>query len=140
MPVFDVESTDTAVCAARGLGRTAVTWIIEVFGPWTGSGRDRARFVFGEGVEREGAAPIGYLTDAGAGGLSLIGWLPAADYAAHRRIIDAGGPLRVHYETRDGGPGYLRRLALGRADAPPLCVTASRQRAGGREAGFAMPL
>ena len=127
MPIFDIDAALTCISRERRGGRTEVTRILEVQGPAAGGGRNRARFVFSADIERAHPAPVGYLTDAGEAGLSLIGWLPAADYEAHRRIIDAGGPLQVHYETRDGRDGYLRRLALGRADA---ALVASPRRGG----------
>ena len=92
-------------------------------------------------VHRDHPTPVGYLTDAAEAGLSLIGWLPAAEYEARRRIIGEGGPLQVHYETRDGREGYLRRLALGRADATLRSVASAQHGHGDAEAAaFAMPL
>jgi hypothetical protein len=96
--------------------------------------------VFSADIQQDHPAPVGYLTDAGEAGLSLIGWLPAADYAAHRRIVDEGGPLQVHYETRDGREGYLRRLGLGRADAALLAIASARRGGAARTAAYAMPL
>lgn len=139
MPTFEIESGLTS--AIEPPSSAGGTRIIEVAGRAAGGGRHRARFVFCASVAQAGPTPVGYLTDAGPGGVSLIGWLPAAEYEPHRRVLEAGGRLRVHYETRDGCEGYLRRLALGRAGAPPLWVAASRRTRGpGGRAAFAMPL
>jgi hypothetical protein len=141
MPIFDIDTAVTCISRERRGGQMEVTRILEVQGRAAGGGRNRARFVFSADVHRDHPAPVGYLTDAGEAGLSLIGWLPAEEYEAHRRIVDAGGPLQVHYETRDGREGYLRRLALGRADAALRAVATPRAR--GRAAAsavFAMPL
>jgi hypothetical protein len=140
MPIFDVDTAVTCVSRERRRGRVEETRILEVQGRARGGGRNRARFVFSADVQREHPTPVGYLTDAGEAGLSLIGWLPAEEYEAHRRIVDAGGPLQVHYETRDGREGYLRRLALGRADAPLRAVGSPRARGRAAPAAFAMPL
>ena len=129
MPMFAVDTALTCISRERRGGRIEEVHTIEMLGPAEGGGRNRARFVFSAEIDRDYPAPIGYLTDAGAAGLSLIGWLPAADYEAHRLIVAEGGPLQVHYETRDGGPGYLRRLALWRADAILVAATAARRAA-----------
>jgi len=139
MPIFAIDTALTCISRERRAGRMVVTRILEVQGPAAGGGRNRARFVFSDDIHRNHPAPIGYLTDAGEAGLSLIGWLPAEEYEAHRRIADAGGPLQVHYETRDGHEGYLRRLALGRADAA-LRAVASRPSRAPAASAFAMPL
>jgi hypothetical protein len=139
MPIFAIDTAVTCISRERRGGRMELTRILEVQGPAPGGGRNRARFVFGVDIHRDHPAPVGYLTDAGEAGLSLIGWLPAGEYEAHRRIVDAGGPLQVHYETRDGREGYLRRLALGRADAALRAVASRRSRAPAAPA-FAMPL
>ena len=140
MPIFDIDAALTCISHERRSGRTEVTRILEVQGPAAGGGRNRARFVFSADIERTHPAPVGYLTDAGEAGLSLIGWLPAKEYEAHRRIVDAGGPLQVHYETRDGREGYLRRLALGRADATLRAIAATARGRAPAAAAFAMPL
>lgn len=139
MPIFDVETAVTRLSRDGRCGKRAATRILEVEGPARGGGRNRARFVFSDDIDRHLPSPVGYLTDAGDGGLSLIGWLPAAEFEAHRRIVEAGGPLQVHYETLDGRVGYLRRLALGRGDAT-LRAVAARSRPRARAAAFAMPL
>lgn len=139
MPIFEIDTAVTCISRDRRCGKRAVTRILEVQGPADGGGRNRARFVFSDSIDRHLPSPVGYLTDAGEAGLSLIGWLPAAEYEAHRRIVDDGGPLQVHYETSDGREGYLRRLALGRGDAT-LRAVATRPRPKARAAAFAMPL
>lgn len=141
MPIFAIDTALTCVSQERREGCTAVTRILEVQGRAPGGGCNRARFVFSPDIHRDHPTPVGYLTDAAEAGLSLIGWLPAAEYEAHRRIIDEGGPLQVHYETRDGREGYLRRLALGRADATLRSVASAQHGHGDAEAAaFAMPL
>jgi hypothetical protein len=141
MPIFDIDTAVTCVSRERRGSRIEVTRILEVQGPARDGGRNRARFVFSADVHRDHPTPVGYLTDAGEAGLSLIGWLPAEEYEAHRRIVDAGGRLQVHYETRDGREGYLRRLALGRADATLRAVASSGARGPAAAAAvFAMPL
>jgi hypothetical protein len=139
MPIFAIDTAVTCVSHERRGGYIQMTRILEVHGPAPGGGRNRARFVFSTDIHRNHPAPVGYLTDAGEAGLSLIGWLPAEEYEAHRRIVDAGGPLQVHYETRDGHEGYLRRLALGRADAALRAVASGPSRRSAAPA-FAMPL
>lgn len=138
MPIFDIDTVRTLVSREARPGCVAITRILEVEGPAADGGRNRARFVFSAEVGRDHPTPVGYLTREGDGGLSLIGWLSSGDYEAHRAIAAAGGRLQVHYETRDGGVGYLRRLALGRADAAQVATATVRQ--GTAQAAFAMPL
>ena len=126
MPIFDIDTIRTSVSSEPRPGCIMLTRIIEAEGPAADGGRNRARFVFSAEVGRDHPTPVGYLTREGESGLSLIGWLPARDYEAHRSIAVAGGRLQVHYETRDGGVGYLRRLALGRADAAQVAVASAR--------------
>jgi hypothetical protein len=140
MPIFAIETALTCISHERRGGREAATRILEVQGRAPGGACNRARFVFSPDIEPGHPTPVGYLTRAAEAGLSLIGWLPAAEFEAHRRIIDEGGPLQVHYETRDGREGYLRRLALGRADAALRAVATTQPARGGARAAFAMPL
>jgi hypothetical protein len=140
MPIFAIDTALTRISHEPRGGQEAPTRIVEVQGRTPGGGCNRARFVFSPDIEPGHPTPVGYLTAAAEAGLSLIGWLPAAEYEAHRRIIDQGGLLQVHYETRDGGEGYLRRLALGRGDATLRAVASAQQGSGSAGAAFAMPL
>jgi hypothetical protein len=141
MPIFAVESTSTKVNRERRGGRLRETRVLEVEGPAEGGGRNRARFFFGSSGRP--APVVGYMVRAGAAGVSLVGWLPAAAWEGFRTAIAAGGPLEVHYETRDHAPGgYLRRLGLGRRSAPLVSAGPRRARAVAAPpaAAFAMPL
>jgi hypothetical protein len=116
MPIFAIETVTTYVGHERdGGGRTVR--IIEVAGSAENGGRNRARFVFSDAVDPRRTAPVGYVTAVGETGLELVGWLPASEHAAYAAVLEEGGPLQVHFETRDPTTGYLRRLALGRANA-----------------------
>lgn len=142
MPGFIADSAITSFSRERLRGGEVETRTLEVEGPAAAGGRNRARFVFSAEIDSRHPAPVGYMTEGGRGGLSLIGWLPACEFEVYREIVESGVPLRVHYETRDGGPGYLRRLALGRLDAPPIVTAAFRRPvvAGGTAPAFAMPI
>ncbi len=141
MPSFIVDTAVTCISRERQQGAEAEFRMLEVEGAGEAGGRNRARFMFDPGIDGRHAGPVGYMTGTAAGGLSLIGWLPLHEYEVYRVIVESGVPLAVHYETRDGGTGYLRRLALGRADAPPIVIAACRRVAtGGVAPMFAMPL
>lgn len=135
MPYFAIDAAETRH------GRTGTTRIIEMRGPASADGsRNRARLMFSPDIAADAAVPVGYLTGASADGLSMIAWLPACEHEAHRRIVDAGGALGVHYETRDGRDGYLRRIALGHAEAPLRGVATRMRRPAPPAEAFAMPL
>ena len=103
--------------------------MLEVEGAAEGGGRNRARFFFGSGLRP--APVVGYVVRAGTAGVSLVGWLPVAAWEGFREAIAAGGPLEVHYETRDHVQGgYLRRLALGRRNAPLVAAVPHPARSG----------
>ena len=135
MPIFTIENATTHVSRERRAGVTRETRTLEVEGPSGDGGRNRARFVFGA---TDATPAVGYLTRCGAAGVSLTGWLPAAAYGAFREALAAGGPLQVHYETRDGQAGYLRRLGLGRAGAA-LIAAVGRRPGASTVPAFAMP-
>ena len=102
---------------------------VEVEGAAEGGGRNRARFFFGSGLRP--APVVGYVVRAGTAGVSLVGWLPLAAWESFREAIAAGGPLEVHYETRDHVQGgYLRRLGLGRRNAPLVAAAPRPARSG----------
>ncbi len=117
MPIFAIEKTTAEVCRERRGGRISETRALEIDG---GGGRNRARLMFGEGPH---GPMVGYLTRAGSAGVTLVGWLPAAAFEEFRDALSSGGQLQIHYETRDGGVGYLRRLGVGR-DGEPVVVAA----------------
>ena len=135
MPIFTIKTVTTHVSRERRAGRIRESRTLEVEGPSGNGGRSRAFFVF----DAEPSTPaVGYLTRAGAAGVSLVGWLPEATYAVFRDAIAEGGALEVQYETRDDSSGYLRRLALGRPGAAPAAAVMHLP---GDSAGatFAMP-
>jgi hypothetical protein len=141
MPIFAVESTRTKVSRERRGGALREARVLEVEGPAKGGGWNRARFFFGSGVRP--APVVGYVVRAGSAGVSLVGWLPAAAWKGFREAIAEGGPLEVHYETRDHTQGgYLRRLGLGRRNAPLVAAVPRTARSGAAlpATAFAMPL
>lgn len=146
MPIFEIETITTYVGQERRAGRTYEARILEVEGAAAQGGRNRARFVFSAAVDPRRTAPVGYVTEAGEGGIDLVGWLSEAEYATYRDILAEGGRLQVHFETRDRESGYLRRLALGRANAAlvsaaPGELVLQRDRTPRRQdIAFAMPL
>jgi hypothetical protein len=143
MPTFAIDSATTEVSRERRGGRLRETRTLELEGPAPNGGRNRARFWFAPAVTRGPA--VGYMVAADADGVSLFGWLPLEAYAAYHDIVAAGGPLQVHYETRDETSGYLRRLGIGRDNAA-LIASGSKQpgaeaaRPAPREPAFAPPL
>jgi hypothetical protein len=141
MPIFTVERTRTRVSRERRGGELRETQVLDVEGPAEGGGRNRARFFFGPGVRP--VPVVGYVVRAGTAGVSLVGWLPIAAWKGFREAIADGGPLEVHYETRDHTQGgYLRRLGLGRRNAPLVAAVPRRARSGAalQRPAFAMPL
>ena len=102
--------------ASAGPAGSRETRTLEVEGPAGDGGRNRARFVFGR---RPGGAG-GRLPDPGCGapGVSLVGWLPAAAFAAFRDALRrrraAAGPLR---DPRRRRAATCAALGLGRAGA-----------------------
>jgi hypothetical protein len=135
MPIFTIDRATTRVsCESRdGIVRETRTLVVE--GPAGDGCCNEARLVFGP----DPAGPaVGYVTRSGVSGVSLVGWLPAAAFGAFRDAIAGGGPVHVHYETREGQAGYLRRIGLGRAGRALSAVVGRRP---GTSAGvvFAMP-
>jgi hypothetical protein len=141
MPIFAIEEATTEVSRERRGGKVSEIRTLEVHG---NGGRNRARLMFGDCQQRP---TVGYLTRDGAAGVTLVGWLPAAAFDGFRKALAAGGPLQMHYESRDGGLGYLRRIGVGR-DGVPVAAAAWSGHDGAEEAeapaathaAFAMPL
>jgi hypothetical protein len=117
MPIFAIDTATTRFGRERRAGRSHDFRTLEVEGPAAGGGRNRACLIFSGAVDPARTAPVGYVTGGTDGGLSLVGWLPEEAYPTYREAVSAGGALQVHYETRDHTSGYLRRIAIGRADA-----------------------
>jgi hypothetical protein len=117
MPIFAIDTATARFGRERRSGRARDFRTLEVEGPADGGGRNRACLIFSAAVEPARTAPVGYVTEGSDGGLALVGWLPEEAFGVYREVVAAGGALQVHYETRDRTSGYLRRIAIGRADA-----------------------
>lgn len=114
---------------------------LEIEGPCEGSRRHRACLIFSPAVDAARTAPVGYVAEDGDGAVSLVGWLPAEDFALYRDAVASGEATRVLYETRDDTSGYLRRIALTRAARPVVSAGGRQQaRAHAIRTAFAMPL
>jgi hypothetical protein len=118
MPIFAIDKAVTEICRERRGGRICETRTLAIDG---GGGRNQARLMFGDHLR---GSMVGYLTRAGAAGVTLVGWLPAAAFDGFRAALASGGRLQMHYETRDGGLGYLRRIGVGRDGEPMVAVAA----------------
>ena len=123
-----------------------MTRVLELTGE-TPSGRPcRGCLVFSPAVDPTRTAPVGYVTEAVEGGLSIVGWLPATAYGGYWRVLEAGGALHLHFELRDRTSGYLRRLAIGRSDEAQVATIRGRPVQQGllsrrpSEIAYAMPL
>lgn len=143
MPLFAIETATAHVARASRGPDVEETRILEVEGRGPDARTCRASLVFSPAVDAARTVPVGYVTEASDGSLSIVGWLPEAAYPAYRAALAAGGPLRLQFETRDRGTGYLRRLALARRDATLVATGPGRRGADtgqGQEIAFAMPL
>jgi len=146
MPIFAIETATAYVGRERRSGRIYETQMLEVEGRGSDGRPSRACFIFSAAVDPARTAPVGYVTEAGDGGVRLVGWLPETEYRTYRDILAEGGALQVHFETRDRTTGYLRRLALGRDDATLVASTRGRGVRSGDQprrrpaVAFAMPL
>ena len=146
MPIFAIETATTRFGRERRAGNARGFRTLELEGPVEGGIRNRACLIFSSAVDPSRTAPVGYVSEGADGGLALVGWLPEEAYSAYREALGAGGRLQVHYETRDPTTGYLRRIAIGRADAALVAATAgcpvldAAEERRGREVAFAMPL
>jgi hypothetical protein len=117
MPVFAIEIATTRYGRERRAGGNREFRTLEVEGAAEEGGRNSACLIFSGAVDPARTVPVGYVSRGSDGGVALVGWLPETAYAAYREVIAGGGPLHVHYETRDPTTGYLRRIGIGRADA-----------------------
>ncbi len=140
MPIFPIECEMARIVRSR-TGGGFETRTLEVEGPAEGGGRNRVCLVFSSVTEPE-RPTVGYVTESEGEGVSLLGWLPASEFEAYRAVIAAGGPVQVHYETRDDSSGYVRWLALGRADEVVIAMGAWHPHDGcePRQPAIAMPL
>ena len=139
MPSFAIKS---AVSRAGNDHRGAETQefrTLEIEGPSEGRRRHRACLIFSPAVEVARTVPVGYVAEDGDGGVSLVGWLPAADFETYRDAVASGQASRVLYETRDETTGYLRRIALTR-DTGPVVAAGAQRLARAIRTAFAMPL
>jgi hypothetical protein len=123
MPIFVIDTATTRFGRERRAGRARDFRTLEVEGPAAGGGRNHACLIFSGAVDPARTAPVGYVTGGSDGGLSLVGWLPEEAYPTYRGIVAGGGALQVHYEARDATSGYLRRIAIGRADEALVAAT-----------------
>ena len=141
MPSFTIESAVSRAGTDRTGQGAREFRTLELEGPSADDRRHRACLIFSEVVEAARTVPVGYVAEDSDGAVSLVGWLPADDFAAYRDAIASGAASHVLYETRDDATGYLRRIALTRdRDAAP----AAGRRPGWRDravrTAFAMPL
>ena len=142
MPSFTIES---AVSRAGNDCRGAESRefrTLEIEGPSEGSRRHRACLIFSPAVEAARTTPVGYVAEDADGAVSLVGWLPAEDFALYRDAVASGAASRVLYETRDETTGYLRRIALTRESGPVVAAGGCRRLRAGSviRTAFAMPL
>jgi hypothetical protein len=146
MPIFAIDTATARYGRERRAGCTRDFRTLEVEGPAEGGGRNHACLIFSAAVDPARTSPVGYVTEGTDGGLALVGWLPETAYPAYREVVAEGGPLQVHFEPRDRTSGYLRRIAIGRADAALVaamggCPVLERSEEPLRqEPAFAMPL
>ena len=145
MPILAIETATALVGRqVRGSG-VHETQLLEFEGRGADGRPGRACLIFSDAVEPERMAPVGYVSEAADGTVDLVGWLPETAYVAYRNELAEGGALQLHFETRDRTSGYLRRLALGRADEALFAeASGRREQPGGRprrpDIAFAMPL
>jgi hypothetical protein len=142
MPFFTIESAvSRAGDDCQGAGSREFR-TLEIEGPSDGRRRHRACLIFSAAVDAARTTPVGYVAEDADGAVSLVGWLPAEDFALYRDAVASGEAARVLYETRDETSGYLRRIALTRAAGPVIAAGGCRRlRAQGEiRTAFAMPL
>ena len=141
MPSFAIKSAVSRAGDDRRGAETREFRTLELEGPSEGKCRYRACLIFSSAVEAARTVPVGYVAEDGDGGVALVGWLPAEDFALYRDAVASGEAAHVLYETRDETTGYLRRIALTR-DAGPAIAAENRRtpRTRAIRTAFAMPL
>ena len=98
-------------------GRMMVSRTLELFGPKAADGRrDQAIFIFDSALDRrQTGQTVGFANECRRQGVSIVGWLPLAQFEHYRRLVGNGDTdLRVVYELRSADDGgYLSKLGLG---------------------------
>jgi hypothetical protein len=140
MPFFTIQSAVSRAGSDRRGDEVRDFRTLEIEGPCEGRRRHRACLIFSPAVEVARTVPIGYVAEDADGGVSLVGWLPAEDFALYRDAVASGEASLVLYETRDETTGYLRRIALTRDGAPATAAGDRGIRARATRPAFAMPL
>lgn len=141
MPSFSIESAVSRAGNDHRNGEAREFRTLELEGPTEGKRRHRACLIFSPAVEAARTVPVGYVAEDGDGGVALVGWLPAEDFALYRDAVASGEAARVLYETRDETTGYLRRIALIRDTGPAIAARGGRSpRERTIRTAFAMPL
>jgi hypothetical protein len=144
MPAFAIESAVSRTGSDGSGGELRAFRTLEIEGPANGPSRNRACLIFSDVVDPARTAPVGYVARDADGGVSLVGWLPEAAYAACRDAVATGEAVEIHYETRHDTIGYLRRIALGRSDGSVFAAGGQPNAAHGspesERTAFAMPL
>lgn len=92
---------------------------------------NQAILIFNSGsdlCEARACGTVGYMTNNGQGGMSLVGWLPLEEFGVYQEVLACGGGLSVDFELSDpsAGVGYVRRLGLGHYEKV-VCATICRR-------------
>lgn len=120
MPVLEIESHMLSTCVERfGDDQVVATRLLDLAGPvLDGDTQHRALVTFSDRATSADPATVGYLSDSGPLGLTIIGWLPTADLDAVVALLD-GRPIVLRYRLAYGSVsvGDLDRLRLEAAPA-----------------------
>ena len=122
MPMFDIETYKVSSYLERFTAETRPSRVLDMAGPVLFHGiQNHALFAFSSYFDPVWSNPVvGYLTDGGFSGLSVVGWFPVAEFSYYYDILRNERPVQALYEFRDAGAtsGYLRKVGLGTSTEP----------------------
>lgn len=117
MPTFEIENYRVS-STLRRFGspvRAQRERVLRLVGPVLYHGiQNKATIAFSDSFNSFNANTVGYLSNGGFDGLSVVGWFPTAEFDYWYDIARAEAPLHVEYAFRESGAtdGYLRSLGL----------------------------
>lgn len=117
MPQLEIENYKVSTYLERFTGETRPTRILSMKGPVLYHGiQHRVSLAFSAAFNGPWDEPVvGYVTDGGFDGLSIVGWFPLPEFSYYYDIVRSERPVNVTYEFRENGAtaGYLRQLGIG---------------------------
>jgi hypothetical protein len=114
--MFEIETYKVSSYLARPGNETTLSRVLELTSPpMFHNIRNHASFAFSTSFEHVWNEPVAGYLGILAGGLSIVGWFPLAEYGYYYDILRSEKPVHVLYEFKEGNAtaGYLSQLGLG---------------------------